>query len=95
MLILDLDSTDREQYTRTSSYLQHPYVFNMIHTFGGQLAMFGRTDRINQRPFEARRMENSSLIGLCTGELTKRVQMMSNQLFVSRGIDSVHSATNS
>jgi len=37
MLILDLDSTDREQYTRTSSYLQHPYVFNMIHTFGGQL----------------------------------------------------------
>ena len=27
----------REQYTRTSSYSGQPFIFNMIHTFGGQV----------------------------------------------------------
>ena len=54
----------REQYTRTSSYSGQPFIFNMIHTFGGQvtrnekkipqngfqLAMFGRKENINNRP---------------------------------------------
>jgi len=63
MLVLDLDSTDREQYTRTKSYYGQPFIFNMINTFGGQLAMFGRKDNVNRRPFEARSMANSSMVG--------------------------------
>ena len=63
MLILDLDSTNREQYTRTKSYYGQPFIFNMIHTFGGQLAMFGRKTSINERPFEARSMPGSSMVG--------------------------------
>ena len=62
-MVLDLDSTDREQYTRTRSYMGQPFIFNMIHTFGGQLALFGRNSRINSRPFQARQMANSSLVG--------------------------------
>ena len=29
----------REQYTRTESYFGQPFVFNMIHTFGGQVGV--------------------------------------------------------
>ena len=63
MLLLDLDSTEREQYTRTKSYYGQPFIFNMIHTFGGQMAMFGRKDSVNERPFEARNMPGSSMVG--------------------------------
>ena len=63
MLLLDLDSTNREQYTRTKSYYGQPFVFNMIHTFGGQMAMFGRRNSVNQRVFEARNMINSTMVG--------------------------------
>ena len=63
MLVLDLDSPNREQYTRTKSYFGQPFIFNMIHTFGGQMAMFGRRNSVNQRPFEARNMEGSSMVG--------------------------------
>ena len=66
MLLLDLDSTDREQYTRTKSYMGQPFIFNMIHTFGGQMALFGRNHRINTRPFQARQMNNSTLVGRLT-----------------------------
>ena len=43
----------REQYTRTKSYFGQPFIFNMIHTFGGQLAMFGRAHSINTRQIAA------------------------------------------
>ncbi len=43
----------REQYTRTKSYFGQPFIFNMIHTFGGQLAMFGRAHNINTRQITA------------------------------------------
>jgi alpha-N-acetylglucosaminidase len=74
MLVLDLDSTDRqplpaalppsrEQYTRTESYSGQPFIFNMIHTFGGQLALFGRAGNTNRRPAEARALHNSTMVG--------------------------------
>ena len=32
----------REQYTRTSSYSGQPFIFNMIHTFGGQVVKMNK-----------------------------------------------------
>ena len=62
-------TSSREQYTRTASYSGQPFIFNMIHTFGGQvlrytqiylngfqLAMFGRKDNINSRPEQVIKM---------------------------------------
>ena len=63
LLILDLDSTNREQFTRTRSYYGQPFIVNMIHTFGGQMAMFGRRESVNQRPAEARALASSSMVG--------------------------------
>ena len=62
MIILDLDSTYQEQYSRTQGYYHlQPFIFNDLTNFGGGLGLFGRWDNINQRPFEARnitRFEN-------------------------------------
>ena len=56
MIILDLDSTYREQYSRTQGYFGlQPFIFNDLSNFGGGLGLFGRLDNINQRPFEARK----------------------------------------
>ena len=64
MIILDLDSTHNEQYTRTKSYYHlQPFIFNDLSNFGGGLGLFGRFDNINRRPFEARNMQNSTMIG--------------------------------
>ena len=64
MIILDLDSTHREQYTRTESYYHlQPFIFNDLSNFGGGLGLFGRFDNINRRPFQARHMQNSTMIG--------------------------------
>ena len=63
MLVLDLDSTNREQYSRSKSYFGQPFIFNMLHDFGGQMALFGRKNVINSRPFEARAIEGSTMVG--------------------------------
>ena len=63
MILLDLDSTYREQYSRTKSYFGQPFIFNDLNNFGGSIGLFGRFDNINQRPFEARHMVNSTMIG--------------------------------
>ena len=57
-------SENHDRYTtRTKSFYGQPFVFNMIHTFGGQMAMFGRRNSVNQRVFEARNMINSTMVG--------------------------------
>ena len=59
MIVLDLDSTFTEQFTRTKSfYSMQPFIFNDLSNSGGILGIFGRFDNINQRPFKARRMPN-------------------------------------
>ena len=47
MIILDLDSTHNEQYTRTKSYYHlQPFIFNDLSNFGGGLGLFGRFENI-------------------------------------------------
>ena len=54
MILLDLDSTFQEQYTKTQSYFGQPFIFNDLNNFGGSIGLFGRFDRINNRIFQAR-----------------------------------------
>lgn len=63
MIILDLDSTFREQYTRTRFYYNQPFIFNDLNNFGGNLGLFGRLGTINQRVFEARSASKGRMIG--------------------------------
>eukprot|EP00095_Tigriopus_kingsejongensis_P010931 snap_masked-scaffold206_size259025-processed-gene-1.12 protein:Tk10931 transcript:snap_masked-scaffold206_size259025-processed-gene-1.12-mRNA-1 annotation:"PREDICTED: alpha-N-acetylglucosaminidase" len=63
MIILDLDSTYREQYTRTHFYFGQPFIFNDLNNFGGNTGLFGRLATINSRVFEARAKANGTMIG--------------------------------
>lgn len=48
MLILDLQSEQFPQYGRLKSYYGQPFIWCMLHNFGGTLGMFGSAQIINQ-----------------------------------------------
>nr|CAD7395905.1 unnamed protein product [Timema cristinae] len=51
MLVLDLQSEQYEQYTTYSSYFGQPFIWCMLHNFGGTLGLFGSMSIINQAWF--------------------------------------------
>ncbi|XP_066585309.1 alpha-N-acetylglucosaminidase isoform X2 [Prorops nasuta] len=63
MILLDLQSEQFPQYERLSSYYGQPFIWCMLHNFGGVLGMFGSSSIINERVFEARNMNGSTMIG--------------------------------
>ncbi|XP_056649230.1 alpha-N-acetylglucosaminidase isoform X2 [Diorhabda sublineata] len=64
MLILDLQSEEFPQYGRLEQYFGQPYIWCMLHDFGGTLGMFGSANIINERVFEARNHVNSTMVGI-------------------------------
>ncbi|XP_057318664.1 alpha-N-acetylglucosaminidase [Microplitis mediator] len=63
MIVLDLQSEQFPQYNRFKSYYGQPFIWCMLHNFGGTLGMFGSAEIINQRVIEARNMNGSTMIG--------------------------------
>ncbi|KAK9875682.1 hypothetical protein WA026_009478 [Henosepilachna vigintioctopunctata] len=63
MIILDLQSEQFPQYFEFEQYFGQPYIWCMLHNFGGTLGMYGNSDIINERPIKARLDENSTMIG--------------------------------
>lgn len=47
MLVLDLQSENYPQYSRTNSFYGQPYIWCMLHNFGGTLGMHGSVDVVN------------------------------------------------
>lgn len=64
MIILDLASEVNPIYTRYESYYGQPFIWCMIHNFGGINQLYGAVDSINMGPFEGRKFPNSSMIGI-------------------------------
>nr|XP_033332783.1 alpha-N-acetylglucosaminidase [Megalopta genalis] len=63
MIVLDLQSEQFPQYNKFDSYYGQPFIWCMLHNFGGTLGMFGSAGIINRRVFQAREMPNSTMIG--------------------------------
>ncbi|XP_046616013.1 alpha-N-acetylglucosaminidase isoform X1 [Neodiprion virginianus] len=63
LIVLDLQSEQFPQYERLSSYYGQPFIWCMLHNFGGTLGLFGSAEIINKRVFEGRNMKNSTMIG--------------------------------
>lgn len=63
MIILDLESELNPQYLRLNSYFGKPFIWCMLHNFGGTLGMHGSLDILNSRIVEARELPGSTLIG--------------------------------
>ncbi|XP_017470310.1 PREDICTED: alpha-N-acetylglucosaminidase [Rhagoletis zephyria] len=64
LLVLDLQSEQFPQYERTYSFHGQPFIWCMLHNFGGTLGMHGSVDIVNTRVRLARNMANSSMIGV-------------------------------
>ncbi|XP_011498022.1 PREDICTED: alpha-N-acetylglucosaminidase [Ceratosolen solmsi marchali] len=63
MIVLDLQSEQFPQYEKFQSYFGQPFIWCMLHNFGGTLGMFGSSGIINERVFAARQINGSTMIG--------------------------------
>lgn len=63
ILVLDLQSEQYPQYTRTNSYYGQPFVWCMLSNFGGTLGMLGSVDLVYERILETRSDANMTMIG--------------------------------
>nr|CAI5849094.1 unnamed protein product [Callosobruchus analis] len=63
MIVLDLQSEQYPQYDRLEQYFGQPYIWCMLHNFGGTLGMHGSFDIINENVTKARKANSSSMIG--------------------------------
>ncbi|XP_069126056.1 alpha-N-acetylglucosaminidase-like [Argopecten irradians] len=64
MMILDLYSEIAPIFTRTQSYYGQPFIWCMLHNFGGTSEMYGAFLNINNGPFDGRAFPDSTMVGL-------------------------------
>ncbi|CAH1395969.1 unnamed protein product [Nezara viridula] len=63
-LVLDLQAEINPQYTKMDSFFGQPFIWCMLHNFGGTLGLHGSSEFINNNIFEAREFQNSTLVGV-------------------------------
>ncbi|XP_052555962.1 alpha-N-acetylglucosaminidase [Tympanuchus pallidicinctus] len=63
MIVLDLFAESKPVYEWTESFYGQPFIWCMLHNFGGNHGLFGAVDAINHGPFVARRFPNSTMVG--------------------------------
>ncbi|XP_059607539.1 alpha-N-acetylglucosaminidase [Phlebotomus argentipes] len=63
-LVLDLMSEQYPQYERTNSYYGQPFIWCMLHNFGGTLGMHGSVNNVNVLVPSARERVNSTMVGV-------------------------------
>ncbi|XP_012943397.1 alpha-N-acetylglucosaminidase-like [Aplysia californica] len=64
MIVLDLASELSPVFSRFESYYGQPFIWCMIHNFGGTNVLYGAVEQINVGPFHGRRFPNSSMVGI-------------------------------
>lgn len=64
MLILDLQAEQQPQYERTFSFFGQPYIWCMLHNFGGTSGMHGSTKIVNENIAFAKNFPNSTMVGV-------------------------------
>lgn len=64
LLVLDLQSEQFPQYETTHSFYGQPFIWCMLHNFGGTLGLHGSVNIINEGISKARSIKNSSMIGV-------------------------------
>lgn len=64
MIVLDLFAETEPVFSSTQSFYGQPFIWCMLHNFGGNSGFFGTVESINSGPFEALHFPNSTLVGL-------------------------------
>ncbi|KFQ94561.1 Alpha-N-acetylglucosaminidase, partial [Nipponia nippon] len=63
MIVLDLFAESKPVYQWTESFYGQPFIWCMLHNFGGNHGLFGTVEAINHGPFAARSFPNSTMVG--------------------------------
>lgn len=63
LLVLDLFAETQPVYSRTASFHGQPFIWCMLHNFGGNHGLFGALEDVNQGPQAARLFPNSTMVG--------------------------------
>ncbi|DAA18476.1 alpha-N-acetylglucosaminidase precursor [Bos taurus] len=63
LLVLDLFAESQPVYVRTASFQGQPFIWCMLHNFGGNHGLFGALESVNQGPTTARHFPNSTMVG--------------------------------
>ncbi|MBF9255703.1 alpha-N-acetylglucosaminidase [Pontibacter sp. 172403-2] len=65
MIILDLWSEKNPMWKKTDAYYGKPWIWNMLHNFGGNVNMYGLMDRVATWPSEALHdPDNGKMVGI-------------------------------
>ena len=54
VLIIDSASTTDPQFERLKSYFGRPFVYCMLHNYGGTSSLYGKAQTLNTQPYVAR-----------------------------------------
>ncbi|XP_027949766.1 alpha-N-acetylglucosaminidase isoform X1 [Eumetopias jubatus] len=63
LLVLDLFAESQPMYVRTASFHGQPFIWCMLHNFGGNHGLFGALEAVNRGPAAARLFPNSTMAG--------------------------------
>ncbi|KAI1280911.1 Alpha-N-acetylglucosaminidase [Halotydeus destructor] len=63
LLVLDLISETFPQYGRLEGYFGQPFIWCMLHNFGGVLGLYGQIENVNKGVYEAR-SEYTNMAGI-------------------------------
>ncbi|KAL0910940.1 hypothetical protein M5K25_019037 [Dendrobium thyrsiflorum] len=64
MIVLDLFADVKPMWKTSSQFYGVPYVWCMLHNFGGNIEMYGILDEISSGPIDARVSQNSTMVGV-------------------------------
>ncbi|KAH9320835.1 hypothetical protein KI387_015474, partial [Taxus chinensis] len=64
MIVLDLFAEVKPIWHRSDQFYGTPYVWCMLHNFGGNIEMYGVLDAIASGPVDARTSHNSTMVGV-------------------------------
>ncbi|KAL6562832.1 hypothetical protein OROHE_005419 [Orobanche hederae] len=64
MIVLDIFADVKPIWKSSSQFYHTPYIWCMLHNFGGNLEMYGILDAVASGPIDARSSKNSTMIGV-------------------------------
>ena len=63
MIILDLNSEVSPVWSKTESYFGKPFIWCLLHNYGGTRGIYGDLETIVTGPVEAKQTNGSTMIG--------------------------------
>ncbi|XP_008802642.2 alpha-N-acetylglucosaminidase [Phoenix dactylifera] len=92
MIVLDLFADVKPIWKTSSQFYGVPYIWCMLHNFGGNIEMYGILDAISSGPIDARDSQNSTMVGvgLCMEGIEQNpvvYELMSEMAFRSQKIE--------